>query len=365
MMIALLVLVLLPAVLTVINLLVLRRLGMAGDGQPISVLIPARDEAATIGACLDAILANHGVVFEVVVLDDHSSDATAAIVEAYAARDGRVRLERAPALPPGWSGKQHACQVLAGHARFDHLVFLDADVRLAPTALVRLSSALTRADLVSGVPQQITQSLAERAVIPQILVLLLGYLPMPFMQLFWRSPAFAAGCGQVMAVTRIGYRAAGGHRAIATSLHDGVQLPRAFRRAGRKTALVDATDLASCRMYHGARAVHQGFLKNAHEGMASPRALPVWTVLLAGGHLLPWLVLPWLAVAGDPLPLSLALAGQIAARGMIAWRFRQGWRAVLLHPIGVAWVLVIQWHALIRRLAGRAPVWRGRAYAGG
>src|SRR5439155_361198 len=115
-------------------------------------------------------LASRGVTVDVVVLDDHSEDDTAALVGAIARRDRRVRLLSAPPLPAGWCGKQHACHVLRGAARYDLLAFLDADVRLEPDGLARLAAFLRNsgADLVSGIPRQVTGTLLERLVIPLI-----------------------------------------------------------------------------------------------------------------------------------------------------------------------------------------------------
>ena len=105
--------------------------------DPVSVLIPARNEAAGIALAVESVLASIGVPFEVIVMDDASTDQTASIVAALGRRDGRVRLEQAPALPHGWNGKQHACWALAAAARYDILCFVDADVRLAPEAISR------------------------------------------------------------------------------------------------------------------------------------------------------------------------------------------------------------------------------------
>ncbi len=116
------------------------------DCPAVSVLIPARDEESNLRPTLDAVLANGAIDFEVIVLDDASADSTARIVAEYAKRDSRVRLEAAPPLPNGWCGKQHACHVLANLARNPLLVFLDADVRLAPNALVRLADYVEESD---------------------------------------------------------------------------------------------------------------------------------------------------------------------------------------------------------------------------
>ena len=120
--------------------------------------------------------------------------------------------------------------------------------------------------------------------------LLLGYLPMRFMRAS-RREGLGTAVGQVLRARAEAYRRAGGHGAVAHYMHDGLQLARLFRRQGLTTDLVDGTRLATCRMYDNPRALWRGFLKNATEGMAKPVALPIWTVLLAGGHLLPWLTL--------------------------------------------------------------------------
>ena len=136
----------------------------------ISVLIPSRNEETNIRATLEAVLSNRGVEFEVVVLDDHSTDRTAAIISEFAARFAHVRLESAPPLPAGWCGKQHACHILAQRARHPLLVFMDADVRLAPDALPRMTGFMERsgASLASGVPRQKLGTFSERLLIPLI-----------------------------------------------------------------------------------------------------------------------------------------------------------------------------------------------------
>jgi hypothetical protein len=356
----------LPAVMAGINLLVLRRPPLPAAPPSIAILIPARNEAAAIGACVDAALASTGADIEVIVLDDGSSDGTGAIVEARARSDARLRLASAPPLPAGWNGKQHACHILSGLTRRPVLLFIDADVRLAPEGAARLAAgmAMGGADLISGVPRQRMGSLAERLLIPMINALILGYLPVLMMRHIGQE-SLGAGCGQLMMVRGEAYRTAGGHAAIRSTLHDGLKLPRLLRRAGCKTDLVDGTDLAECRMYSGVRELVRGLLKNATEGMAKPVALPVWTVLLFGGHVLPWILLAMALAAGSPETVALtmlACALPLAARAAQALRCKEPLGAVPLHPLGVLALLAIQWSALVRRRLGIRTDWRGRAY---
>ena len=364
----------LPATVYLFNLAAYRPPSRAGDRRliarplpPVSVLIPARDEAASIRGAVESVLASRGVELEVVVLDDGSRDATPAIVRELAAADPRVRLETAPPLPAGWCGKQHACAVLATRARHDVLAFLDADVRLLPEGLAGAVGFLetSGAALVSGIPRQLTGTLAERLLIPLIHFILLGFLPLRWMRA-GTFPGFGAGCGQLFVARRAAYWQAGGHMAIRASLHDGLKLPRAFRRAGFRTDLFDATDVATCRMYDGFAATWRGLAKNATEGLAAPAAIVPWTLLLALGQVAPPLLL-LLALLGLAPPAVVPLAALATAavylpRLHAARRFHQPWTGAILHPLGVTLLLAIQWHALTGRLMGRPASWRGRAY---
>ncbi len=366
-----LVLAALPLGVALANLRLLRTPG----GTPthrVSVLIPARNEEGNIGTVVASALANDHPDFEVVVLDDHSTDATAEIVRAMAQSDRRVRLELAPPLPAGWCGKQHACHVLGQRASGDLFLFVDADVTLASDALHRIDgfmSARPSVGLASGVPRQTAASMAELLTVPMINFLLLGYLPLWIMRRRPADPSLAAGCGQLMAVRREPYLRAGGHEPIRTTMHDGLKLPRLLRRSGVATDLFDGTAVAACRMYKGWRQVWGGFSKNAAEGMATWRSLPVWTVLLGGGHLLPFLLVPIFLVRGtSDLRLVLALCAclaSLAARLVIGHRVRDDKLAALFHPAGVVVTLAIQWTALAGLRRNKAAVWRGRSYPGG
>ena len=357
------------ALLTLVNLAIFRTPRGPRPDDPrarVSILIPARDEAANVGAALDRALAQRDAEIEVLVLDDGSTDGTGGIVAARAAADPRVRLLKGAPLPSGWNGKQHACHQLSKAARMPLLLFVDADVRLAPDAAARMHAYLRRRrlDLVSGFPRQVTRTLGEIVAIPQILVLLLGYLPFPMARLL-AGTGFAAGCGQLMMVRAEAYRAAGGHAAFRGLMHDGLNLPRNVRAAGLRTDILDATPLARVRMYDNWPDLWQGFSKNATEGMAKPVALPIWTVLLLGGHVLPLLLLPIALGAEAERAFQWSLWTVIAvglARTALMLKVRQHPLSVLLHPFGVIVTLAIQWSALLGRRRGAQAHWRGRAY---
>jgi hypothetical protein len=351
----------LPLLVALSNIRILRATAhpAPGPGIRVSILIPARNEEKHIDAALRAARASRGVPVEILVMDDGSSDRTAAIVRSHADQDGRVRLLTAPSLQEGWTGKVHACHHLSRAAGGTHLLFVDADVRLSPDAAAVLAghAGSRGAALVSGVPRQAMETLGELLTVPIINLMLLCYLPIGLMRRS-RDPEFGAACGQMLLVERASYESCGGHGAIRHLLHDGIQLARLLRRHGYRTDLIRGDDIASCRMYERFGDAWKGFAKNAHEGIATPVALPVWTILLAGGHILPFALLP---VLPNGIVLLSALLS-LAARTLVTVATRENAAAILLHPFTIATGLAIQWATLLRIGAGRQAGWKGRVY---
>ena len=339
-------------------------------GSPrISVLIPARNEELGLAECLESVLASRHVNLEVIVLDDHSTDRTAEIVRELAAKDSRLRLETASPLPEGWCGKQAACFALSKLATHDVFTFLDADVRLEPDALARMALFLkqSQCELVSGFPHQETETTLEWLLIPLINWLLLCWLPIWAMRHF-RWSAFGAGCGQWFMTTRTAYEKVGGHSVVKASLHDGLMLPRAYRRAGFFTDICDATHLARCRMYRSASAVWNGLAKNAREGMASAGQIGFWTAVLLCGQVLP---LPCCVLAycfwpddGTAEVFLIATCLFLLVRGWpTPWvGFDDFTTHIYSHPLGVLLLLAIQWYAILRAVIGKPVGWKGRSH---
>jgi hypothetical protein len=354
---------------------------MAGDGvaQRVAVLVPARNEERNIAACVESVLASSHAALEVLVLDDASTDRTAEIVLALAGKDPRVRLIGGGPLPSGWNGKQHACWLLAQATDAPLLLFLDADVRLAPDAVGCCAAQLraSKIALLSGFPRQITVGWLEQLLLPLIHFVLLGFLPMGRMR-STTKPAYAAGCGQFFLADRAAYFAAGGHAAIRDTRHDGLLLPKSLRRAGWRTDIFDLTELASVRMYESAGAVWMGLAKNATEGLAAPARIVPLSVILVAGQVLPVLfAMLWAAfyisslVMGatfdEPakaallsLLLALALVASYLPRVLAVRRFQQPMRSALLHPLGILTLLAVQWYALGKQLLRSPIAWRDR-----
>ncbi|HBS30107.1 MAG TPA: glycosyl transferase [Phycisphaerales bacterium] len=357
--------------MTIINFRYYRRPGDPGTEAPepsVSVCVPARNEEANLGPLIDGLRRARGVDLEVLIYDDQSTDATGRVLAELVSLDPRVRRVPTHPLPPGWVGKQWACWQAAQSASKEWLLFTDADVRFEPDAL-RLGIAQARrlrADLISSFPRQITGTIGESVIVPMIHFVLFSYLPMGRMRRS-RDPASSAGCGQFLLARREAYFASGGHGAFPGTMHDGVKMPRSFRRAGFHTDLFDATALVSCRMYRGLAQTWRGFAKNAYEGLGSAWLLAFITALHVVGHLLPWGVL--VAAALDPSLRGVApvlgmaaILGAYAQRALLARRFDHPLASVLLHPLGVLAMTVIQWHSLGLTLSNRRS-WKGRLLA--
>ncbi|MGV3484188.1 MAG: glycosyltransferase family 2 protein [Planctomycetaceae bacterium] len=336
----------------------------AARPQQVSLLIPARNEVRSIEGVIASALQSENVELEVLVLDDHSEDETAEIVQRMAEKDTRVRLIHGAPLPAGWNGKQHACYQLANESQFARLAFIDADVRLRPDALVRLIThqEATGVGLLSAFPHQITGTWLEKWMIPLMHFILLGFLPVRRMR---RSvdPAYAAGCGQLFVTRKDSYHQAGTHAAIRASRHDGLKLPRAYRIAGLSTDVVDGTSIASCRMYRSAGEVVQGLLKNASEGIANPKLIVPFSIILLGGGVVPWATLPLSMIDPQPLSWVLSLMAIVLShlpRAIAAGRFQQSWQGVLFHAPALVLFVLLQWLALFNYLRGHQTRWRGR-----
>lgn len=327
-----------------------------------AVLIPARDEEENIESAVQAALASGAA--EVIVLDDSSRDRTGDIVRQISATDSRLRLLEGTRLPPGWFGKNYACAQLAATARETVLIFADADLCLAPGSAPRLVATLERsgASMVSGVPRQITVTFSERLLIPLIHFLLLGFLPFGAMRRS-RRPAYGAACGQLIVVDAAAYSASGGHDSIRACIHDGLALPKSFRRHGLGTDLFDATEVAVCRMYRTDAEVWRGLTKNTHEGLGSPALIGPMSAMLLLGQVAPWFFLFFSHDLKVRALAAVAIAFSLLVRLCATVRFRQSLGGALLHPIAILALVGLQWFGLARYLFRQPASWKGRSYA--
>jgi glycosyltransferase involved in cell wall biosynthesis len=302
--------------------------------EPVSVLVPARNEAQRIRPVLKALLDQVGVPdIEILVLDDESTDGTADAVAAVAAahpRGDAVRVMRGTPPPAGWMGKPHACAQLAAAARGQVLVFADADVLVTPDGVARAVTQLRTLglDLVSPYPRQLAGSPLEVLVQPLLQWSWLTFLPLRLAERSAR-PSLAAANGQFLAVDAQAYRRAGGHSAVRTAVLEDIELLRAVKRSGGRGTVTDGTELATCRMYEGFRALRQGYRKSLWAAFGGELGGAAVTAVL-----LVLYALPWLAWRTSRWWFAAAAAGP-AGRLVTARRTGGPPAAALLHPLSV------------------------------
>ena len=359
----------------------LRAAGAFGaDALMVSILVPARNEARNIEACVRSLLAQDYPNFELLVLDDHSEDGTGEIVRGLGVSESGelARLLPGEALPPGWCGKNWACHQLSQAARGTFLFFTDADTAHAPgTVSAAVAYALrNRAGLVSAWPRLVTVTLGEKLIIPMIV--LLGMVLYPHWlvlslqrhtHLAARIPAryrrmLGAANGQFMFFTRECYETIGGHAALRDHVVEDVALGRAVAarmHEGLRLRNCESLAFSTCRMYRSLGEVWEGFTKNLRAAFEESLAnFLIIGATQAGCFLLPFALL-FLPLRGKGFVIAeVALIYLI--RIILTARFRTSWLSCALHPIGHALALAIGVNSW-RRSAGGGVTWKGRTYA--
>jgi chlorobactene glucosyltransferase len=358
------------ALITILNALTFPRLFPLPppfDFRPsVSVLVPARNESAVIAGTVEAWLAQEYTDFELLILDDNSSDSTAEIAQASARGDPRLRVLAGAPLPEGWKGKSWACHQLAEAARGDLLLFTDADVTWQPGALSALVGEVgrSRADLLSVWPKQITHTWAERLVVPLMGFVFLGYLPILAVH-YVPWPVFSAAIGQCLVIRRPAYQAIGGHASVREALVEDMALAWNIKHKRLRLRLADGTRLGSVRMYRNWPEVRDGFAKNILAGHANRISLLFLSALIHWSlFLFPclWLAIGWaLPVPGWPVaPVVLSVQGMLIRALTAAVTHQRIGDAVTL-PISIISMTLITARAVQWHFSG-GPRWKGRVY---
>ena len=338
----------------------------------LSIVVPARNEAENVERCVASLLAQCYPDFEVIVVDDESTDATRPILDGIARAEPRLRVIAGAPLPSGWVGKPWALAQGARAARGAWLLFTDADtVHEANAAASAMACALGgEYGVVSLLTDQETVGIAERVVLPSILLIIfLGVCALDDVNDPNKS-GIAIFNGQYILASRVAYDGIGGHAAVREEIAEDLELARLFKRDGRfKTFVAGSSGLVRTRMYRTFGEIWFGFVKNfalGARGHAASAAAGI-TLLACISPLSPiWLV--WLLVRGSWTAAALLATAAVAALltaeyAMRQMRFRSG--SGLALPLGTSVALAIFTTSLFSMLSGRGVRWRGRRYGGG
>jgi chlorobactene glucosyltransferase len=263
-----------------------------GNWPRISILVPARNEEAALPACLDSLIKLEYPDYEIILVDDASTDTTGAIGEEFARRGesaGRVRVIHNREVPPGWSGKVHALSLAEAAATGEWILATDADVVFHPAVLrVAMARALGEGlDLISIIPEFEFGSFWERMVLPAFSFLLKTLFPMRAVNNPKSRRALAAGAFILMRAEVL--RSLGGYATIQRAVTEDLRTAQLFKRSGHRIFLAPTRGLLRTRMYATARELFEGLARSAFEGAG----FSVWKVL--GGITVGVLttVLPW------------------------------------------------------------------------
>lgn len=332
-----------------------------GSAPPeVSVIVPARNEEACLGRCLESLVSQEGVTLEVLVVDDGSTDRTREIAQGVHG----VFVLGADPLPPGWSGKSNALITGTRHARGGWLLFTDADTVHLPGSLRRsLQEAKEHgAALLSYSPAQEVHGFWERALMPVIFAeLAVTYRPKEVSDP--KSKAAAAN-GQYLLISREAYEAVGGHAAVAGTLLEDVALARSVKRAGFRLRFRFGGDAVQTRMYRTAGAMWDGWTKNLAALFPNPLLLATaraleFVVLLGG-------LLAIIALAPRFKEVGILLAAMAATWLNFSLRIRRAhfsWDANLSAVAGLPLFALLLVNSFIHYKLRRSVTWKGRSYS--
>jgi len=333
------------------------------SGPLVSVIVPARNEEHSIARCLESLLAQTYTRYEVIVVDDESSDTTAGIVAAIAAHEPRLRLVSGTPLPDGWLGKTHALAQGAAVARGEILLLTDADTLHAPTSVSWAVTNLTdhRADMLSGYLDQAYGTFGERVVVPTMYAMML-LVPL-FLLPRTRSPRLAFAIGQYVVMRRSALDCVGGFEMIRDSLVDDMSMAIRMKASGYRNVFLDAKKAARCRLYSGYGNAFRGISRSIYSALgANPLSAVAVAAVVLGAIVGPALFVLDASLHSQlaPGPVTLAASLFAVAWALVTWDRDVPFTGYLLYPFVFADLVVILGASMARTGFGRGVDWKGR-----
>ncbi|MGC8894565.1 MAG: glycosyltransferase [candidate division WOR-3 bacterium] len=351
------------------NLWFLRRLSSYPEPPRfprVSILLPARNEERNIVQCVHSLLAQDYPDYQVIVLDDESTDRTWELLQNLARGDNRLKVIKGEPLPEGWIGKHWACHQLAKVADGEFILFTDADTRHHPYALRDAMGAMFAedADLLTIIPKEETRTFGERIIVPIVPWAVFSLLPVGLCHAL-RAPIFSLTIGQFMLLRKRAYDKVGGHGAVRGHAVDDVTLGRLIKANGMNWRMADGTDRVSCRMYWNFREAYEGFTKNVFAAF-DYAIIPFFFVYF-------WLTLVfWVPIfhllggaLGFVAPGSatgfnfLAILFSLLLWGVSCWRSGIPVYFVILYPVTIAIISWIALRSMVFAITGKAT-WKDR-----
>ncbi len=344
--------------------------GKIKDDPPlVSVLIPARNEEKNINKCIKAFIKQDYPNFEIVVLDDNSSDDTYNIVKKLSKQNKNIRIFKGKPLPPGWLGKSYACHQLSRLARGDYFIFTDADTYHYPNSISSSLAALliNNLDALCPFPRQIMITIHERMTVSFMNFAILLFMPLSLIRKS-KKPLFCTGIGQYILFKREVYFGMGGHAAVRGKILEDVHITKKTKEMGYSYMIFDGRKIIFCRMYRNFKQVLAGysrFLFSAFDYNIYMMSIAVIFFILL--FLLPNIFLPMgLIVYHWPREIILAIIAQIGIVSLIrlinALRFKEKIFDILLSPLSIVYLILMAFNSFFQSKFGNGIYWKGRTY---
>jgi chlorobactene glucosyltransferase len=334
------------------------------DGPLVSILIPARNEERHIERCLTSLRNQVYKNYEILVLNDNSTDHTLDILNRIAAEDSRVRVLNGKPLPDDWYGKPFALHQLTQEARGEILVFTDADTVHTPTSIAWAVTNLQglNADMVSGFVGQIFKSFGEIVTIP-LMFFLTGFAIPLFLNRFVKVPWFAAAIGQFIVVKRNVFDAIGGCETFRKKTSEDIYMSRYIKSKGYNTRFLNITEHVKCRMYHGYHSAVEGIGKNIFDFLGKSSTLMFFLIIAVFFFLFfPFPLLFFCMAYSSPWTLHIFA---VVVLYTLTWVFmflgqRLNWWYGFLWPLFFLNLIYLAAWSWFRTLSGRGFIWKDR-----
>jgi len=354
-------------ILSLLNLYEMWRFTLAPkffNGPMVSVLIPARNEGQNIERCLNSLLNQQYKKYEILVLNDNSTDNTQEILNRIAAADSRVKVLNGEPLPQDWYGKPFALHQLTRHAKGKILIFTDADTIHNPTSI---SWAVTniiglKADMVSGYIGQIFLSFGEIVTVPLMFFLTGFFIPL-FMNRYTKVPWFSAAIGQFIAVKRSVFEAIGGCESFKKKTSEDIYMCRYIKSKGYSTRFLNLSEHVKCRMYKGYQQAVEGIGKNIFDFLGKRTVLLFFLIIVIFFFLFfPFPLLIFCLIFSSPWTIYISV---IVALYTLTWIFtfmgqRLNWHYGFLWPLLFLNLIYMASWSWFRTISGKGFLWKDR-----
>ena len=334
------------------------------DGPMISVLIPARNEEQNIERCVNSLRNQVYKNYEILVLNDNSTDNTLAILNRIAAEDSRVKVFDGEPLPDDWYGKPFALHQLSRQAQGEIMIFTDADTIHTPTSIAWAVTNMQglKADLISGYIGQIFLTFGEVVTVP-LMFFLTGFVIPLFCNRFFKASWFSAAIGQFIAVRRSVFDAIGGCESFKKKTSEDIYMSRYIKSKGYSTRFLNITEHVKCRMYQGYNNAVEGIGKNIFDFLGKNSILmfilmvvvffflffPFPLLLFCIGHSSPWTFHIFVVVVLYTLTWLFMFLGQ-----------RLNWWYGFLWPLMFLNLMYMAGWSWFRTISGRGFLWKER-----